>query len=92
MVYCRIKICCSKKVVLNQIISGFEYETFFESKIDEKKKDQSYRIFNKINRLAKDFPLGESYSHGKDGDTISVWCSNDYLGIGHHPAVMQSVR
>lgn len=57
-----------------------------------KKDDQSYRVFNKVNRLAKKFPYGRAFSHGKNGDEISVWCSNDYLGIGHHPKVMQSVR
>ena len=72
--------------------SAYDYERFFGQKIQEKKDDQSYRIFNKVNRYAKKFPLAESFSHGKDGDEIEVWCSNDYLGIGHHPEVMQTVR
>lgn len=72
--------------------TAFDYEQFFGMKIEEKKNDQSYRVFNKVNRLAKNFPYGESYSHGKEGEEISVWCSNDYLGIGHHPEVLQTVK
>ncbi|XP_028398277.1 5-aminolevulinate synthase, erythroid-specific, mitochondrial-like [Dendronephthya gigantea] len=80
------------KDVPKQPGNSFGYESFFDKKIFEKKQDQSYRVFNKVNRLAKKFPYGQSYSHGKNGDEISVWCSNDYLGIGHHPKVMEAVR
>ena len=45
-----------------------------------------------MNRLASSFPYAEAYGDGKDGDRISVWCSNDYLGMGSHPELKKTVR
>ncbi|XP_076177836.1 5-aminolevulinate synthase isoform X2 [Ptiloglossa arizonensis] len=70
--------------------SSFAYEEFFHEHIMKKKKDHSYRIFKKVNRLAKNFPTAIEYSWGPK--PITVWCSNDYLGMSRHPAVTNSVR
>lgn len=68
----------------------FPYEEFFHKQIMKKKMDHSYRVFKKVNRLAGDFPAGMEYSWG--ATPITVWCSNDYLGMSRHPAVTNSVR
>lgn len=70
--------------------NGFPYEKFFHEQIMKKKKDHSYRVFKKVNRLAESFPTGLEYSWGEK--PITVWCSNDYLGMSRHPAVTDSVR
>jgi len=68
----------------------FEYEPFFENQIQKKKMDHSYRIFKKVNRDAKMFPAAREFSWGKKD--ITVWCSNDYLGMSAHPAVTKAVH
>lgn len=73
-------------------VSGeaFPYEEFFQEQIMRKKKDHSYRVFRKVNRLAAEFPKAYEYSWGER--PITVWCSNDYLGISCHPQVKAAVR
>ncbi|CAD6222961.1 GSCOCG00005324001-RA-CDS [Cotesia congregata] len=69
---------------------SFPYEEYFHEQIVKKKKDHSYRVFKKVNRLAQEFPTAMEYSWGEK--PITVWCSNDYLGMSRHPAVTGSVR
>jgi len=70
----------------------FQYDKFFEKKIEGKKKDHSYRVFKTVNRRAPSFPMADDYSESlhlkKD---VSVWCSNDYLGMSRHPRVIQTI-
>lgn len=70
----------------------FPYERFFNEQILKKKKDHSYRVFKKVNRLAKsgEFPTALEYSFGET--PITVWCSNDYLGMSCHPEVKSAVQ
>ncbi|XP_003694972.1 5-aminolevulinate synthase, erythroid-specific, mitochondrial [Apis florea] len=70
--------------------ASFPYEEFFHEQIMKKKKDHSYRVFKKVNRLAENFPTAIEYSWGEK--PITVWCSNDYLGMSRHPTVIHSVR
>ena len=67
----------------------FDYEEFFEAKIESKKKDHSYRIFKKVSRLGPSFPEAEEHTKGRKN--ITVWCSNDYLGMSWHPKVQDAV-
>ncbi|EDO46206.1 predicted protein, partial [Nematostella vectensis] len=69
----------------------FEYEKFFEGEIQKKKADDTYRVFKKVNRLAKAFPHAQEFSGAANKD-ISVWCSNDYLGMSRHPEVLKVAR
>ncbi|XP_056128957.1 5-aminolevulinate synthase, non-specific, mitochondrial-like [Lampris incognitus] len=72
--------------------SNFHYDQFFEKKIEEKKSDHTYRVFKTVNRLASDFPMADDYTHSlEDKREVSVWCSNDYLGMSRHPSVVQSI-
>ncbi|XP_049283864.1 5-aminolevulinate synthase, erythroid-specific, mitochondrial isoform X2 [Anopheles funestus] len=69
----------------------FQYEDFFHEQILRKKQDHSYRVFKKVNRLAAEgqFPRALEYSWGER--PITVWCSNDYLGMSCHPEVKRAV-
>ncbi|XP_001603137.2 5-aminolevulinate synthase, erythroid-specific, mitochondrial isoform X1 [Nasonia vitripennis] len=69
---------------------AFKYEDFFHDQIMRKKKDHSYRVFKKVNRLAQEFPAAMEYSWGEK--PITVWCANDYLGMSRHPEVTNAVR
>ncbi|XP_052279099.1 5-aminolevulinate synthase, erythroid-specific, mitochondrial-like isoform X1 [Dreissena polymorpha] len=68
----------------------FNYERFFNGEIDKKKKNHTYRVFKKVLRKGTRFPFAEEYT-GEPRD-ISVWCSNDYLGMSWHPKVTDAVR
>ncbi|XP_064606460.1 5-aminolevulinate synthase, non-specific, mitochondrial-like isoform X2 [Liolophura sinensis] len=74
----------------DQVKPVFDYEQFFQDQIDKKKKDHSYRIFKKVLRKASQFPFAEEYTGNKRD--ISVWCSNDYLGMSWHPQVIRAVE
>jgi 5-aminolevulinate synthase len=67
----------------------FDYEGFYHNELDKKHKDKSYRYFNNINRMAKEFPRAHLASKE---EKVTVWCSNDYLGMGRNPHVLKSMH
>ncbi|KAG2470307.1 5-aminolevulinate synthase, nonspecific, mitochondrial [Polypterus senegalus] len=73
-------------------ITSFQYDKFFEKRIDEKKSDSTYRVFKTVNRRADIFPMADDYSESLvSKKAVSVWCSNDYLGMSRHPRVVRSI-
>ena len=67
----------------------FDYEGFYSGELDKKHKDKSYRYFNNINRLAQEFP--RAHMSARD-ERVTVWCSNDYLGMGRNPHVLKTMH
>ena len=67
----------------------FDYEGFYNAELDKKHKDKSYRYFNNINRLAQEFPRAHMSAHQ---ERVTVWCSNDYLGMGRNKHVLQTMH
>lgn len=67
----------------------FDYDTFFGQQLQKKKEEHSYRVFKKVRRNAASFPFASEESQGKKD--ITVWCSNDYLGMSWHPKVKEAV-
>ncbi|GAA6081109.1 5-aminolevulinate synthase, nonspecific, mitochondrial [Tachysurus ichikawai] len=73
-------------------VSNFRYDEFFEKKIEAKKSDHTYRVFKTVNRRATEFPMADDYTESLNCKRdVSVWCSNDYLGMSRHPRVVQTV-
>lgn len=68
---------------------SFKYEQVYEAELDRKRKDKSYRYFNNINRLAKNFPRAH---RATEEDRVTVWCANDYLGMGSHKVVTDAMH
>ena len=67
-----------------------DYQGFFTSALDQLKAERRYRVFADIERVAGRFPA--AIWHGPQGRReITVWCSNDYLGMGQHPDVLRSL-
>ncbi|KKA21917.1 5-aminolevulinate synthase [Rasamsonia emersonii CBS 393.64] len=67
----------------------FDYEAFYRSELEKKHKDKSYRYFNNINRLAKEFPRAHM---ANPEERVTVWCSNDYLGMGGNREVLETMH
>ena len=67
----------------------FDYEGFYRTELEKKHQDKSYRYFNNINRLASEFPRAHT---GSREDRVTVWCSNDYLGMGRNRQVLETMH
>ena len=74
----------------NKNISTDFYETFFEKRLSDLHKEGRYRVFADIERQAGAFPKAlfrDAAGHARE---ITIWCSNDYLGMGQHPKVIEA--
>lgn len=69
--------------------STFDFDGLFEREIDKKRVDKSYRFFNNINRLAKEFPRAH---RELEDDKVTVWCSNDYLALSKNQQVVDVMK
>ncbi|XP_037676950.1 5-aminolevulinate synthase, erythroid-specific, mitochondrial isoform X3 [Choloepus didactylus] len=71
----------------------FGYDQFFRDKIMEKKQDHTYRVFKTVNRRADAYPFAQHFTEASViSKDVSVWCSNDYLGMSRHPRVLQATQ
>ncbi len=69
-----------------------DYESFFRSQIATLKQDGRYRFFADLARHAGNFPTA-TFRDSQDRERqVTVWCSNDYLGMGQHPAVLKAMH
>ena len=66
-----------------------DYEQFFADRIDALKAEGRYREFAQLERRAGNFP--NAFEH-KRGHEVTIWCSNDYLGMGQHPNVLGAMH
>lgn len=69
--------------------NAFDYQGLFDSELARKKMDKSYRFFNNINRLAKEFPMAHRQM---EDDKVTVWCSNDYLALSKNQEVIDVMK
>ncbi len=67
-----------------------DYQSFFTSALTRLQSEQRYRVFADIERLAGRFP--DAIWHSPAGPKpITVWCSNDYLGMGQNRDVTRAM-
>src|SRR5271155_4000957 len=65
-----------------------DFDDFFKARVDALHAEGRYRVFADLERRCGDFP--RAFDH-RIGAEVTVWCSNDYLGMGQHPAVLAAM-
>ena len=69
-----------------------DYDSIFRAAIDRLHDEGRYRVFIDILRTKGNYPNAQCF-HGHNGPKpITVWCSNDYLCMGQHPAVIEAME
>ncbi len=67
------------------------YDELFNSHLDALRDEGNYRVFADLERKRGAFPAAKNYHEGAERD-VTVWCSNDYLGMGQHPDVLEAMK
>ena len=68
------------------------YDKIFSASIAVVKAEGRYRVFADLRRRRGAFPHADAYAKSGESRPITVWCSNDYLGMGQHPAVLEAMH
>jgi 5-aminolevulinate synthase len=68
-----------------------DYDRIFRSAIDRLHDEGRYRVFIDILRTKGTFPNAHCFG-GNGPKPVTVWCSNDYLCMGQHPAVVEAME
>lgn len=69
-----------------------DYHSIFQAAIDRLHDEGRYRVFIDILRNKGAFPNARCFAGHNGPKPITVWCSNDYLGMGQHPAVISAME
>src|SRR6201998_3900020 len=75
---------------LQRIPGMFDYFGSFQFAVAALKRERRYRVFADLERKVGQFPYALWNSPGGSRDVV-VWCSNDYLGMGQHPKIIEAM-
>ena len=68
-----------------------DFDAIFNRQLSALKDEGNYRIFAELERACGHFPKAKSHDD-EAPDEVTVWCSNDYLGMGQHPKVREAMK
>ncbi len=71
---------------------GSIYRDKFAKAVDSVRNEGRYRVFQDIRRKRGSFPVATWYKNDVSEKEITVWCSNDYLGMGQNDCVIEAVK
>ena len=85
----------NKRYCINSVSLKFKrkmnnYKKIFRESLDNLKKDGNYRIFADLEKIAGNFPQALNYKDNSVSE-VTVWCSNDYLGMSQNDIVIKSM-
>jgi 5-aminolevulinate synthase len=67
-----------------------DYQGFFATALEQLQDEGNYRVFADLERHRGSFP--KATNHGDHAHDVTIWCSNDYLGMGQHPDVIAAMH
>jgi 5-aminolevulinate synthase len=68
-----------------------DFATYFQDRLDALKAEGNYRIFADLEKRCGSFPKAERHRADGTKEQVTIWCSNDYLGMGQHPKVVAAM-
>ncbi|MEM6589908.1 MAG: 5-aminolevulinate synthase [Pseudomonadota bacterium] len=68
-----------------------DFDAMFNTQLDALREEGNYRIFAELERRCGQFPKARSYDDDAP-DEVTVWCSNDYLGMGQNGIVREAMK
>ncbi|CVI60730.1 MULTISPECIES: 5-aminolevulinate synthase [Agrobacterium] len=69
-----------------------DFEAFFTTELQSLHTEGRYRVFADIERQQGNFPRATRYNANGERKDVTVWCSNDYLGMGQNPKVIEAMK
>ncbi len=68
------------------------FDSFFRERLGDLKAEGRYRTFADLERIQGRFPKALYRAPGDAPREVTVWCSNDYLGLGQHPEIVAAMH
>ena len=69
-----------------------QFERFFQSNLEGLREAGNYRVFADLARQRGQFPSATRYREDGTEQDVTVWCSNDYLGMGQNKIVVDAMK